>query len=88
MDDAVRQYFARIGRKGGKKSKRPLSSDAARNMVKVREAKRAFAEFYSTCFWSFDPNYTITIEDVPWIAERLMTFGGRKGWEIGARLCR
>jgi hypothetical protein len=26
--------------------------------------------------------------DVPWVAEQLMKFGGRAGWELGARLCR
>jgi hypothetical protein len=37
-------------------------------MVKVREARRAFHDFYASCFWSYDPNYRITLQDVPWVA--------------------
>lgn len=65
-----------------------MSSAQARDMVKVREARRAFRKFHTLCFWSFDPDYVVTLDDVPWVAERLMQFGGRSGWEIGARLCR
>ncbi len=57
-------------------------------MVKVREARRAYREFHAACFWSNDPEYIVTLEDVPWVAERLMRFGGRRGWEKGAKLCR
>tara|TARA_R110002096_G_scaffold259030_1_gene452568 strand:- start:27067 stop:27333 length:267 start_codon:yes stop_codon:yes gene_type:complete len=88
MPESVSQYMAKIGREGGKKSRRSLSPAAARDMVKVREARRAFREFYSACFWSFDPDYRITIDDVPWVADKLMTYGGRRGWQIGNKLCR
>lgn len=57
-------------------------------MVRLREARRAYRRFHTQCFWSFDPAYEITLGDVPWVAERLMKFGGRAGWELGARLCR
>lgn len=57
MDPSVRGYLAEIGRRGGRRSRRYLSPEAAR-------------------------------EYVPWVAERLMTYGGREGWEIGAKLCR
>lgn len=57
-------------------------------MVKVREARRAFARFHASCFWSFDPAYKIVLADVPWVAKQLMTHGGRVGWEIGSKLCR
>jgi hypothetical protein len=57
-------------------------------MVKVREAKRAFHDFHACCFWSSDPNYRVKLADVPWVAARLMEHGGRRGWELGARLCR
>jgi hypothetical protein len=36
----LREYFKAIGSKGGKKSKRKLTSTEAREMVRVREAKR------------------------------------------------
>jgi hypothetical protein len=86
MDDAVRSYLAEIGRRGGKKSRRALTPQAARDMVRVREARRAFREFRSSCFWSHDPGYPIKLRDVPWVAEQLMKHGGRRGWEIGAKL--
>ncbi|MCK5378434.1 MAG: hypothetical protein KAJ78_03480 [Acidobacteria bacterium] len=88
MDKVVKQYLAEIGRRGGAKSRRTLDAETARNMVRVREARRAFERFHARCFWSFDPTYRITQEDIPWVADRLMKFGGREGWELGARLCR
>jgi hypothetical protein len=56
-------------------------------MVRVREAQRAYKRFHTSCFWPFDADYRITAKDVAWVAERLMEFGGRAGWEVGARLC-
>ncbi len=57
-------------------------------MVKLREARRAFRRFHTQCFWSFDPDYVVTMDDVPWVARQLMEHGGREGWQIGAKLCR
>jgi len=37
---AVRKYMAMIGAKGGRKSKRKLTSEQAKEMVAKREAKR------------------------------------------------
>lgn len=88
MDPAVRRYLARIGARGGQKSRRALSGAQAREMVQVREARRAFRRFHTRAFWSFDPGYRITARDVAWVAERLMTHGGREGWDVGAKLCR
>jgi hypothetical protein len=88
MHRRVKQYLSAIGRRGGSKSRRVLDSATARDMVKVREARRAFRDFHAQCFWSFDPSYRVTIEDVPWVAEQLMKHGGRAGWELGTRLCR
>lgn len=84
----MRKYLSRIGRRGGRKSRRRLDPGTARNMVRLREARRAYSRFHTQCFWSFDPGYQITLNDVPWVAEQLMKFGGRAGWELGARLCR
>ena len=36
-----KEYFAAIGAKGGKKSRRKLTTKQARDMVKARERKRA-----------------------------------------------
>jgi len=84
---AIRKYLASIGRRGGKKSKRVLSPTTAREMAMVREAKRAFKNYYAECFWSFDPDLIITKQDVKWVAEQLMKHGSRKCWEVGRKLC-
>jgi hypothetical protein len=88
MDSRVRAYLADIGRKGGRKSRRALTPEQAQRMVRLREARRAYQKFHTSCFWSFDPGYVIQESDIPWIAQRVMEFGGRDGWERGARLCR
>lgn len=87
MHRDVQKYLSKIGRAGGRRSRRALSTEQARTMVLVREARRAYKQFHAQCFWSFDPNYVITAKDVPWVASRLKEFGGRTGWEWGLKLC-
>ena len=84
----IRKYLSEIGRKGGRKSRRVLDSATARNMVRVREARRAFRRYRVRCFWSSPPDLEIRLEDVPWVADQLMRYGDREAWHIGARLCR
>jgi hypothetical protein len=86
--DEVRKYLAKIGRAGGRKSRRKLDPDTARDMVRVREARRAFRRYRTMCFWSCRPDLQIGLPDVPWVAEQLMKHGDRAAWRIGARLCR
>ncbi|MCL4821198.1 MAG: hypothetical protein KJ067_18840 [Vicinamibacteria bacterium] len=86
--DSVSRYLAEIGRRGGQRSRRALDPATARRMVLVREARRAFRRFHARCFWSSPADYRVTEADLPWVAERLRTFGGREGWQIGAKLCR
>lgn len=88
MNAAVKRYLSEIGRKGGQKSRRALDRQTAREMVRLREARRAFKVFFTTCFWSCDPNYKIAVGDIPWVAEQLMKNGGRRAWEKGSWLCR
>lgn len=88
MDNSIRHYLSEIGRTGGVKSRRKLDSKAARDMVRVREARRAFKRFYPSCFWSYSPEYKVTIKDVPWVAEQLMKNGNQTAWYVGAKLCR
>ena len=88
MDDAVRDYLAKIGRKGGKKSRRTLDPETARRMVLVREARRAYGRFHGSCFWSYRPDLKIGMDDVAWVAETLMKNGNREAWRIGRSLCR
>ena len=84
----VRKYLAKIGRRGGTKSRRVLDPETARGMVRVREARRAYRRFYAACFWSYRADLAITRDDVPWVAEQLMKHGDREAWLVGARLCR
>ena len=88
MDPTIRKYMAEIGRRGGRNSRRELSSEDARRMVRVREARRAYRRFHAQCFWSYAPDLEIHAADVGWVAERLMRQGGRAAWHLGARLCR
>ena len=88
MDDAIRKYLSEIGKRGGAKSRRRLDPRTARDMVRVREARRAFRRFHTQCFWSYDPDYVVTLQDIPWVADELMKHGGREAWMVGARLCR
>ncbi len=41
----IRRYLARIGARGGRKSRRTLDAETARAMVRVREARRAFRRY-------------------------------------------
>ena len=88
MRNGVQRYLAEIGRLGGLKSRRVLDPDTARSMVKVREARRAFRRFHTSCFWSYRPDLVIGIAEVPWVAEQLMRQGNRDAWRIGRWLCR
>ena len=84
----VRQYLSEIGRRGGRKSRRHLSSETARNMVRLREARRAFRQFHAQCFWYMRRDMDITLADVPEIVRGLRQNGGRRGYLIAAKLCR
>ena len=85
---ALSEYFSRIGRKGGLRSRRQLSSDQARDMVRVREARRAFRNFHTQCFWYLRPDLVVKRDDIPEIVRGLRQHGGQKGFQIAARLCR
>ena len=70
MSEKIRKYLSDIGKRGGRKSRRTLDPETARNMVRLREAKRAFRRFYASCFWSCDPNCVLTLDDVEWVAKQ------------------
>ena len=88
MDDSIRSYLAAIGRRGGTKSRRVLNADTARNMVRVREARRAFIRFHASCFWSYRHDLVIGLDDIPWVVEQLMRHGNSTAWRVGRALCR
>ncbi len=85
--DSVRKYLAEIGRRGGQRSRRRLDPDTARQMVRIREARRAFTRFHARCFWSSPVDYVVKSGDIAWVAKQLMLYGGHEGWTIGKRLC-
>ena len=85
---SVREYLADIGRRGGTRSRRTLDPDTARDMVRVREARRAYRRYYASCFWSYRPDLPITRDDVDWVAEQLKKNGDRDAWLTAAKLCR
>ena len=87
MDKKIRKYLSRIGKTGGRKSRRTLSSDTAKEMVKIRDARRAFKEYSTKCFWAFDSKYTINANDLSWVAEQLRKYGDRHAYEIARKLC-
>jgi len=83
VPQAVSAYLAEIGRKGGTKSRRRLSPDAARDMVRVREARKIFREFHAQCFWFMRPDLRVTIEDIPELVRGLRRIGSyRAVWLI------
>jgi hypothetical protein len=83
----VRAYFSALGRKGGTKSRRRLSSEDAKKMVRIREARRIFRKFHAQCFWYMRPDLDVTLEDIPVLVRGLRQNGGRQGFIIAARLC-
>lgn len=87
MNSDIQKYLSVIGRKGGLKSRRTLSKEQSKNMLKVREARRAFKKCFGQCFWSFDPNYRITLNDISWVIEQLQKHGNRYTMRYVEKLC-
>ena len=88
MDNAIRSYLAEIGRKGGRKSRRKLDPETARDMVRVREARRAFRKFHALCFWSYRKDLEIGLSRIDWVVETLRKNGDMRAWKAAERLCR
>lgn len=81
------QYFSKIGKKGGMKSRRRLDPQTAKTMVQVREAKKLFKKHHARCFWSYDRDYVIQAKDLQWVSQQLMKHGDRRLWLLGKKLC-
>jgi hypothetical protein len=88
MDSTIRKYMSEIGRRGGRASRRELTREDARRMVRVREARRAYRSFHARCFWSYSLDLEIRDADVEWVAERLKRHGNRVAWQTAVKLCR
>jgi hypothetical protein len=81
----VRRYLAEIGRRGGLKSRRNLDRETARQMVRIREAGRAYRRFHAICFANLPAGRPVRQDDVDWIADRLIRHGG-EAEAVGLRL--
>ena len=88
IDTNISRYLSEIGRNGGRKSRRSLASQTARDMVRIREARKAFRMFHAQCFWYMREDMKITLQDIPEIVRGLRQNGGRQGFLLAARLCR
>ena len=88
MDAKTKKYLATIGRKGGKRSRRTLTRAESKEMLRVRKARRAYRKHHTQCFWSFDPNFQITKDMIPWVARRLREHGDAETWHVAAELMR
>ena len=60
----------------------------ARDLVRVRELRRAFREFYARCFWYMRPDAHLTLDDLPEVVRGLRKNGGKEGILRAAKLCR
>ena len=88
MDSNTRKYLAKIGKKGGQKSRRTLIPEEAKLMVKVREARKAFKKFYTMCFWHLKPDLHINKNNLSVIVNGLKNCGNREAYFAAVKLCR
>jgi hypothetical protein len=84
LTEVTRAYFAEIGRRGGRKSRRALSPEQARRMVALRVARSALRKFRTLCFWSAPQSLEVTPENLPWVIEQLRRNGNRAAWQVAA----
>ena len=56
--------------------------------TRVKEAQRAFNQFYAQCFWYMRKDMAITEADLPEIIRGLRHYGGRQGFLLADKLCR
>lgn len=88
QQEEIRRYLAEIGKRGGEKSKRTLSREDAQEMVRIREARRAFRKYHTQCFWFMREDLLVSSEDIPEIIKGLRLYGGHAGIKLAERLCR
>jgi len=55
---------------------------------RLEVARRAFRDFYAQCFWSYREDAEITEADIPWIIRELRHYGGARGYQVVAEICR
>jgi hypothetical protein len=87
INSEIKAYLAKIGKIGGLRSRRKLSTQQSHQMLRIREARRAFKRFKTLCFWSYNSNLEIKASDIPWVIETLRKNGNREAWKIAEKLC-
>jgi len=55
---------------------------------RLKLARQAFHEFFAQCFWSWSEDAEITEETIPLIIEEIRHYGGHRGYQVAAQLCR
>ena len=58
------------------------------NQRRLELARQAFKEFYVQCFWSYREDAEIGEADLPWVIRELRHYGGAKGYQAVAEICR
>jgi hypothetical protein len=62
-------------------TQQPLTPEA-----RLELANRLFREYYSRCFWYWDPKVVLTESLIPLVAQGLRNHGGRRAMLAAARL--
>jgi hypothetical protein len=86
LSKATRAYFAKIGRRGGQKSRRALTRAQAQQMVAVRLARSSYRKFRALCFWPHRADLQVTAANAAWVAEQLRRNGNRAAWQAANRI--
>ena len=66
----------------------PIAADAAARPRRLELARRAFKDFYAQCFWSYREDAEIGEDDIPWVIRELRHYGGARGYQAVAEICR
>lgn len=66
----------------------PPPVDEAARQRRLELARRAFHDFKAQCFWSWVDEPVITEETIPALIRELRHYGGAKGYQAVAEICR
>ena len=81
--------FAAVGYGRGMNSPTiPEAATADARQRRVELARQAFQDFYAQCFWSYRRDWQVEEEDIPWIIRELRHYGGARGYQAVAEICR
>jgi len=86
ISDEIKTCLRGIGAEGGRGGIRRLDSAQARRMAAVHEARRAFRDYKTQCFWSFDPAWNIQNEQVPLVIRTLRNEGNAQAFALAKRI--